>query len=141
MRDNHQGMPEILEVYNRDGLFYGVIAITLSTERQQFEFGLPQADYKALKRILESRPFDQLPGLKYRYFVSSATTLTPEKNLVEISIRVEQGRNVGHLIYEVPISLAANLLWFAHLKDFSMASHLKLLKPIALGASEAIDKS
>ena len=60
MRDNHDRMPELLTAYERDGLFFGAIAVTLDTECRQFEFGLPHNDYMALRRILQARPFDQV---------------------------------------------------------------------------------
>jgi hypothetical protein len=71
MRDNHDRMPELLTAYERDGQFFGAAAVTLGSDCRQFEFGLPHTDYTALRRILQSRPFDQLPGLRYRYFVAS----------------------------------------------------------------------
>jgi len=128
MRDNHDGMPELLGAYEHDGHFFGAVAVTLGSECRHFEFGLPRSDYTALQRILQSRPFDQLPGLRYRYFISFAISRIPGTERAEVSIRVEQGRTSRHFDYEVPFSLASNLLWFARLKDFAAASHINAPK-------------
>ena len=129
MRDNHDRMPELLTAYERDGQFFGAVAVTLGSECRQFEFGLPRDDYTALRRILQSRPFDQLPGLQYRYFIADSVSRTPGSSHVELSIRVEQGHTSRQFPFEVPQSLAANLLWFARLRDFTATSHLHAPPP------------
>ena len=128
MRDNHDGMPELLTAYERGGQFFGAAAVTLGSDCRQFEFGLPNTDYMALRRILQSRPFDQLPGLHYRYFVAdSPRRLGGDR--VELTIRIEQDSSARQFPFEVPQSLAANLLWFARLRDFASASHLNAPQP------------
>ena len=128
MRDNHDRMPELLTAYERDGQFFGAVAVTLDFECRQFEFGLPHSHYTALQRIFQSRPFDQLPGLQYRFFiVDSVRRLGGER--VELTIRIEQGHSARQFPFEVPQPLAANLLWFARLRDFSGTSHLHAPQP------------
>ena len=128
MRDNHDRMPELLSAYERDGQFFGAVAITLGSDCRQFEFGLPHSHYTALRRILQSRPFDQLPGIQYRYFIAdSVRRLGGER--VELTIRIEQGHSARQFPFEVPQPLAANLLWFARLQDFTGTSHLHAPQP------------
>ena len=128
MRDNHDRMPELLTAYERDGQFFGAVAVTLDSECRQFEFGLPHNHYTALRSIFQSRPFDQLPGLQYRFFiVDSVRRLGGER--VELTIRIEQGSSARQFPFEVPQSLAANLLWFAWLQDFTGTSHLNAPQP------------
>jgi hypothetical protein len=125
MRDNHDGMPELLRAYERDGLYFGAVAITLGSTRREFEFGVPHNDYIGLRRILQTRPFDQLPGLLYRFFITGGVSQKTSNSDCEMSIRVEQGRTARGFPFQVPKSLAANLLWFARLRDFAEASHLR----------------
>lgn len=51
MRDNHQGMPEIVAAYERDGLCFGVVRIEAGGEDAAFEFGVERKGYVTLKRI------------------------------------------------------------------------------------------
>ncbi len=124
MRDSHDGMPELLGAYERDGQCFGAVAVTLDSEVRQFEFGLPRNDYAALRRIVQFRPFDQMPGLQYRYFVAGSVSRSHGSSHVELSIRIEQGHTARQFPLEVPQPLAASLLWFAQLRDFAAASHL-----------------
>jgi hypothetical protein len=125
MRDNHHGMTELLTAYERDGQWFGAIEVTLGSESRQFEFGVQQAGYLAFKRILDSRPFDDLPGLKRRYFVTGRASRVPEEDHCKIGIRIEQERSSKSFDFDVPISLGSNLLWFKQLVDFSDAAHLR----------------
>jgi hypothetical protein len=129
MRDNHDRMPELLGAYERDGNFFGAVAVTLASECRQFEFGVPRDEYIALRRILQYRPFDQLPGLQYRYFLASLAFRTP-KGDIGVFIRVEQGNTSRQYQFQVPQSLGKNFVWFAQLTDFAAASHLNAPQPI-----------
>jgi hypothetical protein len=128
MRDNHEGMPELLKAYERDGQFFGAVAVTLGSECRQLEFGLAPSDYRALRRIFQSRPFEDYPGAQYRYYVAHAVS-GGSGNHVELHIRVELGRTGRQFSFEIPKSLAANLLWFAEVRDFAAATHLQELQP------------
>jgi hypothetical protein len=115
-------MLELLSAYERDGHFFGVAAVTLGTESRRLEFGLPRDHYTELRRILQFRPFDQLRGLQYRYFiVDSVRRLGGDR--VELAIRIEQASSGRQFPFEVSQSLAVNLLRFARLRDFADASH------------------
>ncbi len=128
MRDNHDRMPELLTAYERDGNYFGAVAVTLGSECCEFEFGLPHTDYIALRRIFQTRPFDQLPGLQYRYFIADSVRRFGGER-VELTIRIEQGSSSRQFPFEVPQSLAAILLWFARLRDFSGTTHLHAPQP------------
>ena len=60
MRDNHDGYPELLDAYERDGLFYGAVRVTVADEVAAFEFGVERRGYVTLRQILQTRPFDTL---------------------------------------------------------------------------------
>jgi hypothetical protein len=112
-------------VSERDGAFFAIIGAAVSGERRQFEIGLTPDAYRAITRVLQARPFDQLPGLKYRYFFVPSIDRLPARAAVEADFRIEQG-NVGrHFRFEIPEALAANLMWFFKLNDFALASHLR----------------
>ena len=40
MRDNHEGYPELLDAYERDGLYFGAVRLIIAGEVAAFEFGL-----------------------------------------------------------------------------------------------------
>ncbi len=93
MRDNHKGMPEIVDTFvDADGIHNGIVAIEIDSEIKKFRFGVSLASYHALKRILQLRPFDTMPGLKHRYFYAGSCRKLESANY-EVAIRVEQGSN------------------------------------------------
>jgi hypothetical protein len=124
MRDNHKGMPEIVDAFiDENGLHTGVIAIEIDGEIRKFRFGVPLAGYHALKRILQLRPFEIMPGLKHRYFFTGNYGRR-ELPKCEVTIRVEQGKGGMQMRVEMLMPLLQNLIWFQGLKDFSEAAHL-----------------
>ena len=113
MRDNHEGLPEIINAYERDEHFFCSVSLTIRTETKVFEFGINQESYKAVKRILSLRPFAQFPGAKYRYFYAQGT-----------KIRIEQEKQGKEFEVVAPESLLANLTWFFQVKDFKAVAYL-----------------
>ncbi len=127
MRDNHDGYPELLDAYARDGLYFGAVRVTVADEVAAFEFGVEQRGYVSLKRILQLRPFDALG--QHRYFFTGIFS-KPEagSDAVEFHIRIEQGTNGRNFNdFHGPVSLVSNLLWFQSLKNFQDTSALKRL--------------
>ena len=128
VRDNSVGMPEIIDAYERGSERFGVIRVSLSGESATLEFGVEEAGYKALKRILESHPFSVTPGIRHRYFFAgSASKVSVDPHRCRFSVRIEGGRDAKSTEFEGPVSLAANLMWFADLKALSEASALRRL--------------
>lgn len=125
MRDNHSGYPELLDAFERDGLYFGIVRVTVAGETAAFEFGIEQRGYAALKRILQSHPFDPLG--KYRYFFAASYRRGPGSDTVVLKVRIEQGTNGKGFAFDGPISLGANLIWFQSLKDFQDTAALKRL--------------
>ena len=113
MRDNHEGLPEIINAYERDEHFFCSIALTIGIETKAFEFGISQESYNAVKRLLETRPFGQFPGTKYRYYYAGGW-----------SFRVEQEKQGKQFEVKAPKTLVENLTWFLRVKDFSEIAHL-----------------
>lgn len=128
MRDTHDGMPELLATDERGDQYFGIVAITIGSETRHIEFGVQSDCYRALRRILQSRPFDKLPGVKYRYFIAHAIGRAGPNNAF-VDIRIEQGSNGRQFQFEVPFALGQNLLWFADLKDFGATAHLRTVTP------------
>lgn len=126
MRDNSDGMPELVATYERDGNYFATVSIMIEGERATFEFGVEPTSHKALKRIFESHPLPEMPGVPYRYFFGGDFG---RKRIghdpVTFSVRMEAGRSVGKLRFDGPTSLVANLLWFRGLKKLEEASALR----------------
>ena len=119
MRDNHEGMPEIIAAYERDGLYFGVVRVKTTQESAAFEFGVERQGYIALRRILECRPFGSMPGVKHSFYFTGSHARD------SISVRVEEGINGKSLSFDCPTSLLANLLWFFQMHDLQEAAALK----------------
>ncbi len=121
---------EILDAYERDGNFFGVVRVTAADKTARIEFGLDKKGYVALRKILQTRPFDRTPGVPHRFFFLATVRKEPKSARdvpVTISIRIEQGRFGKHFDFDGPLSLASNLQWFDQLKDISEAAALKRL--------------
>ena len=129
MRDNHEGMPEIVDAYERDGHYFGVIQVRLEDEAAAFEIGVEASGYKTLRRILQSRPFETTDFAPYRYFFGVRMTRLPDSEDVEFDIRIEQGKNGRQFSFKGPHVLVANLIWFFELKNLESAKHLRIITP------------
>lgn len=129
MRDSHDGYPEILNPYERDGQYFGVVHVVHPSESATFEFGVSAAGFSALTRIRNTRPFDSMPATPYRYFFcgSFLGATQPEQDVFSFDVRIEQGSTAKNFEFKGPKALLANLLWFQELTSFASASHLKRL--------------
>jgi hypothetical protein len=126
MRDNSEGYLELRDAYERDGLYFGVVRVRTQAETASLEFGVEREGYLALRRILESRPFGNLPGVEHRFFFTGSygkEQLNHES--VSVAIRIEAGINGKNFWFDCPLSLARNLKWFFHLKGLQDAAALR----------------
>lgn len=124
MRHPPGKLPEILDAYSRDGLYFAAIRLRRGDDDRVFELGISGASYRALRRVLQIRPFDQTPGVTYRYFVEYAHSKRDDAEGCIGKVRIEQGREAKGFDVEVPEQLIANLLWFFEMDSHAPASHL-----------------
>jgi hypothetical protein len=121
-------MPEIVDAYERDSQQFGAIRVHLADDSATLEFGVEEAGYKTLKRIRQSRPFAETPGVQHRYFFASSASKTGIcSDRCGFTVRIEGGRGAKGFDFEGPISLVANLIWFANLMTLEDASALRRL--------------
>ena len=99
MRDNNEGYLEILDAYERGGIFFGVVRVRHLDHAVEFEFGVDKAGYRALRRVLQERPFEVTAAGPYKYFCGSVRG-TDETDFCEMSVRIEQARRVGPFFFE-----------------------------------------
>ena len=52
MRDNHEGMPEIIDAFEEGSQYFGAVGIEIGGKLKMFRFGVSQAGYRALKKVL-----------------------------------------------------------------------------------------
>ena len=119
MRDNHEGMIEFIDAFEKDGQYFGVI----DHKSKRYQFGITPPGYRALRKAMQIRKFDMMPGLKYRYFYVSSQKVAPEE-YYWMEVRVELGRDATKERIDIPKELHANLLWMARLKNVADAHHL-----------------
>jgi hypothetical protein len=122
MRDNHQGMPELIRAFEHDGHYFAVVEVGIEEAFKKFQFGVSRDGYLAFKRALELRPFDLMPGLQYRYFYSGSWAST--KHTMRVHIELSKDSTTAEI--EIPKDLHANLLWFARLESFDDALYLEI---------------
>lgn len=119
-------LPEIIDAYLRDNLYFAAIRLQRAGTDKVFELGISHASYLGLRRVLQTRPFDQMPGVSQRYFfVPSYSRNDADPDRCSSAIRIEQGRNGEDMMFELPQQLIANLLWFYEMETLEPASHLR----------------
>ena len=132
MRDNSEGMPEIVDAYERDGEFFGVVQVVFEGTPHAFEFAVREMGYRALRRILGMRPYDPLDQRPYRYFFCSGGFIGEERKRGRYQVRIEQACEGREFEVDGPVELFQNLFWFLRLKRIEDASHLReVQRPLA----------
>jgi hypothetical protein len=119
-------MPELMGAYERDGHQFAAVRIQLSTEAETVEFFVDPAGYESVRRIIQSRPFEAMPSVVYRYFF--AGRYSRQKlgvDPVSFGVRVETERDAKTIDFDGPTSLLSNLLWFATIKTAAEVAHLR----------------
>jgi hypothetical protein len=118
-------LPEIIDVQKRDGLHFAWIRLVRSDEDRVFELGISASSFAALKRVLQARPFDDMPGLSRRFFFVPSYSKRDDPDKCIGTIRVEQGSIGRNIEFEMPQTLIANLLWFYDMTTHEPARHLR----------------
>jgi hypothetical protein len=127
MKSRDDQLAELLRPTEKDGHYFGIIRVERGAEQKCFQFGIGKEAYSALKRALDERPFDQMPGLRHRYYFAGAARL--ENGRAVMAVRVVQGRDIKTVDVEAPIDLVSNLVWFDKLADWTEADHLVISDP------------
>lgn len=117
-------LPEIVNAYERDGLHYAAIRLARSSQERVFELGISASSHTALRRVFQTRPFDQLPGLAHRYYFVPSYSKRDDPERCIGTVRIEQGKNGRDITFEMPKTLIANLLWFYEMETLEPAQHL-----------------
>ena len=117
-------MPEILDAFEKDGQYFGVVGIQVLGESKQFQFSISSNGYRALRKIFQLRPFDTMPGVKQKYFFAGSYGRIPSSSEFRTDVRVEQNREGMNVEVRIPKDLLSNLVWFSTIKDFGEAAHL-----------------
>lgn len=118
MRDNNEGMIELLDISKSDNIYSSLIRMNVSGEYVKVRFGIETSDYNRLRRILEFWPFENTGAGKYRYFFTGGAGKDPDnEKLASIGVRVEQLDR--HKQYEFCVSrwYASNIIWFYERTD------------------------
>ena len=121
MRDNHDGMMEFIDAFEREGHYFAVVEL----QSKKFQFGVSQAGYRAIKKTMQIRRFDMMPGLKYRYFYTGSQR-TARSEQYWMDVRTELGSDVVKERIDIPKDLHANLLWFQRLQNVADAGYLEI---------------
>ncbi|MBK8466136.1 MAG: hypothetical protein IPL32_09915 [Chloracidobacterium sp.] len=122
MRDNHDGMMEFLDAFEKEDHFFTVVDF----RSRRFQFGVWQPGYRTLRKVLQLRPFDMMPGRKYRYFYAGSGKRGGQDNFV-MWIRIELDRDATKEEVAIPKDLHANLLWFSRLETIEEAAYLEII--------------
>lgn len=121
MRDNHEGMMEFIDAFEKDGHYFVVVEF----QSKKFQFGLSRSGYLVIKKSIQLRPFDMMPGRKYRYFYAGSYRKTRNDTFV-MDVRIELDRDATKKELTIPKDLHSNLLWFTRLENIADAEYLEI---------------
>jgi len=124
MRDNNDGLPEIIKAVKRDDYCFLHLSVTIDCITKSFEIGISKESFRYIIKILSYHPFDTLPGLKYKYYFVPSILKNADNLTCITQFRVVQGKNAKNFEFELTNDLFANLLWFFLLKDFEATKYL-----------------
>lgn len=128
MRDNSENMIELLDVLKEDGSYFAVVKLNVSGSSGTYRFGIHENGYGALGRILQCRPFDAMPGLRYRYFFSRSFAVTKghgeQVDVGHIGVRIELSDYGREMDFEVPVEIVQNVAWFCGLSNLDDVAYL-----------------
>jgi hypothetical protein len=124
-KEYYEKLPEIVEVYQRDGFGFGVVRVIVRGELAVFEFGLDAKGYSALVKVLQTRPYHLECRESYRYLVVGSVAHIMGSPPLQFQVRIQQGRDGRSFSFDGPESLIRNLVWFVELKELRDASHLR----------------
>jgi hypothetical protein len=125
MRDNNEGLPEIIKTTSRDGSFFVIIKVKINEISKTFEIGISQKSFSYIKKILSYHPYDNLPGLVHEYYFVPSISKNSDNMTCKTIFRVVQGKNAKNFEFELTNELFANLLWFFELRNFEKTKYLK----------------
>lgn len=126
MRDTSEGMIEIIEAFKEGEGYFSIIEVPKENKKERFRFSVTQNGYKTIRKILQSRVLDNMPGLKYKYFWDGSISRETESKKIQLGIRCEIEGDGKTFYIEVPQDLASNLRWFKDIKSLDEAMHLKV---------------
>ena len=123
-------LPEITDAYIREDLYFAAVRLQRVRADRVFELGISRASHSALRRVFQARPFDRMPGMSQRYFfVPNYSRNDEDLDRCSGTIRIEQGSDAKDMVFELPMQLIANLLWFYEMETLKPASHLRSWPP------------
>lgn len=129
MRDHSKNLnlTELISAFESEGHYFAVVGRIDNGVAKKFRFGILESGYAAMRKILETRPLDTMPGVKYRYYDARAYcngTTSNSNGQPMMWVWIEMSGKSLMRGFDVPIELLANLVWFGELSDCSAASHL-----------------
>jgi hypothetical protein len=122
MRDRDENVLEFIDAFEKDDHFFVVVEL----RSRRFQFGVSRLGYLAVRNAMQLRPFDTMPGVKYRYFYGGSSREGFEGANFVMGVRVESGRDAKTEEITIPQDLHANLLWFDRLEDLNDAAYLEV---------------
>ncbi|MEP6705158.1 MAG: hypothetical protein ABJB34_10175 [Acidobacteriota bacterium] len=114
-------MIEFVDVFENDGQYF----VTIEKDSQRFQFGISRNSYRSISRAMQVRPFDMMPGLKYRYFYDGSQRRVGAEDY-SMDGRVELNRDATKKPISIPKELHSSLLWFSRRENLSDADYLKI---------------
>ncbi len=125
MRDTSEGMIEFIKTFKEGDNYFSIIEVPKDGKKEKFQFGVTEDGYRAIRRMLQSRLLDTMPGLQYRYFWDGSMNGKTGSTIL-MGIRCEVKDTGKSFDFEFPQDLASNLKWFNELESLDEAKHLKL---------------
>jgi len=117
--------PEIIDVFLSDERYFCVVRCRDKEEFRYFRFGITLAGYYAFQHMYNLRPFDAMPGVVYRYFLTYNGGRTLEGQ-VAMRICIMQGNRRKNFNIAAPEDLIKSLVWIARQESLAELEYIEI---------------
>lgn len=114
---DHDGLPELLSGYERDGQYVGVVQLDSGARPHRYELALRGKAKDVFSNVLRMRPFRTGSGPCRFFFVPDPGRGGPRDGEAELLIRVEGDAETEDVSLNAPAPLVAALDWLHGLRD------------------------
>lgn len=101
-RDNSVRMLELARAEREGDVYFAVVAREIGGERMLYRFRPSRERHLALKRSLELRPFDTIPGVSHHYFSGGSYARLGATDSSVLQVRVEEDRPGKNVDVDAP---------------------------------------
>ena len=124
-RSGHDGLVEILSVFEKSGVFYGAVGVPVRGETLRYELSLGSGAHRDMEKIIQMQPFGKQSGSGYRYFLVPEKKRAGHTDASRVTVRIEDGTREQDARATLPSAVLTLLDYLQSLDDPRQVMGLK----------------